>query len=406
MYLLNLFFFTNSFPFGNAYKWPEGEVLEFVKSFEHVEIYPFSYEGKRNIVKLPADINVREPLLENDLIGYSFLSLFKTLNSRFFFYWKEFFRQKVFLKRYWIKTWLFAIEKTEILLHSATFKNLIESERASNTVLYFFWGNNQSLMIPFLRNKKFRKIAIRFHGFDLYKERLGGYQPFRQRLLDSVDIILPISNFGSEYLKNHYRISCELKVQRLGTRSFGRSLPSRDGVFRCVVCARLIRLKRVDLVIESLKYLDKKVILTIIGDGEEMTNLKTLAGQINTRSEVIFLGWVESGKISDYYINENVDLFILTSETEGIPVSIMEALAAGIPILSTNVGGISEIIDESVGKLLPSEIDSVSLAKEIDAFVSMPIEMRLTLRENAFLRFKNKCDSNDLNKELVRLLLN
>ena len=70
----------------------------------------------------------------------------------------------------------------------------------------------------------------------------------------------------------------------------------------------------------------------------------------------VFLGDVDNSEIMEYYSNSSVDVFVSLTESEGLPVSMMEAQSYGIPIVSTNVGGISEIvIDSKTGFLLNAD---------------------------------------------------
>ncbi|NCO54621.1 MAG: glycosyltransferase, partial [Bacteroidetes bacterium] len=69
-----------------------------------------------------------------------------------------------------------------------------------------------------------------------------------------------------------------------------------------------------------------------------------------------------------------VDLFINVSESEGIPVSIMEALSAGIPVIATNVGGTNEIVNNDVGFLIDKEFEINTAVNIINNYLNSPIE--------------------------------
>ena len=84
----------------------------------------------------------------------------------------------------------------------------------------------------------------------------------------------------------------------------------------------------------------------------------------------------------------------------------MEAFAAGIPVLATNVGGTSEIVDHAVGGLLPADLTPEILAEKIIAFYNLTEVEKDTLRKNAYNRFKEKCDANYWANELGKLLVN
>jgi glycosyltransferase involved in cell wall biosynthesis len=92
------------------------------------------------------------------------------------------------------------------------------------------------------------------------------------------------------------------------------------------------------------------------------------------------------------------------SLSEGVPVSIMEAFSAGIPVYATNVGGTSEIVDNSNGKLLDVNISPEQLAEEIRSFQRFPDEIKLQFRKNALQTYFKKCSFDKLNEEFISFL--
>ena len=72
--------------------------------------------------------------------------------------------------------------------------------------------------------------------------------------------------------------------------------------------------------------------------------------------------------IMEFYKINSVNLFITTSETESLPVSIQEAISFGIPIIATNVGGVSEIVNEKTGYLIDKKFDVKEVASLIGEF--------------------------------------
>jgi glycosyltransferase involved in cell wall biosynthesis len=100
----------------------------------------------------------------------------------------------------------------------------------------------------------------------------------------------------------------------------------------------------------------------------------------------------------------SVDLFLNVSTTEGVPVSIMEAFSAGIPVYATNVGGTSEIVNSGNGKLMDKDLTPEKLAHEIRSFNELTSETKLTLRNNALKTYSEKCDFYVLTKQLLSLI--
>lgn len=82
-------------------------------------------------------------------------------------------------------------------------------------------------------------------------------------------------------------------------------------------------------------------------------------------------------------------MFINVSESEGIPVSIMEALSAGIPILATDVGGTSEAVQDEVGYLLDRDFEIDDAVRVIEKYINLPNIDQENFRNKAY-QFWNK----------------
>ena len=112
-----------------------------------------------------------------------------------------------------------------------------------------------------------------------------------------------------------------------------------------------------------------KIHWTHLGGGSHFDELKKLVEKERKEHlSVDLLGMFTHDQVMDWYKNNHADLFINMSTNEGVPVSIIEAASFNIPILATNVGGTSEIVQPQVGELLSSnpEIDEIcSLIKKM-----------------------------------------
>jgi glycosyltransferase involved in cell wall biosynthesis len=99
------------------------------------------------------------------------------------------------------------------------------------------------------------------------------------------------------------------------------------------------------------------------------------------------MGQCKNEEILRFYENNHVDLFISLSESEGLPVSMMEAQSYGIPILASNVGGISEIVqNEKTGILLPVNIKPENISIEIQKALAFSFD-KLTIRDYFDMNF-------------------
>jgi glycosyltransferase involved in cell wall biosynthesis len=399
-----IFIFTNSYPYGNGYNWLDSEIALLNKHFMDVTVSPYSYEGNKIAKDIPSykNVSILKPVVDQDVAFHSVWQVRKILNPRAGFYLREFFQERVYTKPYWFKSWIQAVIKTENLLKSDIFKRLKETKNKNATALYFYWGNNQALIVPFLKRMGFNQILVRFHGFDLYKERLGGYQPFRRPLLGAVSLAAPISDYGSSYLKSEYPdIAFSTRTMRLGVRDIGRASASDDGWFRIVSCATIIKLKRIDLIVRVLKRLQLNIEWTHLGDGDCKNKVDKEIEELPDHLKVNMSGRLPADEIQHFYKNHKVDLFISLSETEGIPVSIMEALAAGIPVFSTDVGGIKEIVDEEVGHLIDAGSSEDSLVTELATFIDKYRNNQDRYRNAAYQQFLKLCKKEYWDQKLL-----
>ena len=248
------------------------------------------------------------------------------------------------------------------------FEKMIQNEIDSfqgEIYLYSYWLTRTAYTIAKFSNynsDKIKNIVSRAHCYDLYLEdNLMNYLPFREFIEQSLDSIVFISQQGCDYFKKYISVAGREKfkakkyVSRLGTFNDREIYNKGLGKSEIVIasCSSIISVKRLDLIIEVIsKFTRKKVKWIHIGKGIEENKIKRLAKQKLVAGSYKFLGEVKNRNILDIYLKYNVDFFINLSDSEGIPVSIMEALSMGIPIIARNIGGISEIVTEDTGLLL------------------------------------------------------
>ena len=111
--------------------------------------------------------------------------------------------------------------------------------------------------------------------------------------------------------------------------------------------------KNISGLLESLKMIEEKGIdfqCTLIGEGMDLELMKEKAQNLQLINKVSFTGLMEGQKLADEL--SSGDFLVLSSNYENMPVVILEALASGLPVVSTNVGGIKEMIDDTKGILV------------------------------------------------------
>jgi len=136
--------------------------------------------------------------------------------------------------------------------------------------------------------------------------------------------------------------------------------------------------------VEILKNVKQPVKWVHFGDGSSMSDIKLLAKEQLSHHQFEFKGRLENFEdVLKYYIDHTVNLFITTSSTEGMPVTIMEALSFGVPVMATDVGGISEMITDKTGLLLNKDVDIEKATRFIENFkdsVYNTVEKRKEIR--------------------------
>ena len=172
---------------------------------------------------------------------------------------------------------------------------------------------------------------------------------------------------------------------------------SVDGVFRVASCAYVIPRKRVHLLLEGLmvyaeKHPNHKVHWTHIGEGPEWEQLIEKSKKSPPNLDFNFVGNMTNEELHIFYQKNPVDLFVNTSTKEGTPVSILEAISYGIPILATAFGGNKEVVNKGAGILLNAD----PTAEEIALKISKLIETGeiLTYRSKSKLVWSNYYNSN------------
>ncbi|WP_162052402.1 glycosyltransferase [Pontibacter pamirensis] len=400
----NLIVFTYSYPYGFGEEWKYNEFNVLSGHFTHIIIQPYTYGNNKEIQReLPLNVTVNEPLISDPLNSIGLISKGFFNLSPVKFALADLVERKLYFRPKQFKFWLNSTLHVRHLSSHPFIQKLV-STKSPKTVLYFYWGTGPALMIPLFKQKNFSKIVAKFHGGDLYEERSNGYLPFRKSIFQTLTNALFISEQGLNYASKKYRINNGL-VFRLGVKTYGFAKHSQDDTFRIVTCSSAIPIKRLSLLIEALFHVQFPVIWTHIGDGPLLPTLQKTASTLPNQIKANFLGFVPAHKVQEFYTEDTVDLFINVSETEGVPVSIMEALSAGIPVVATDVGGTHEIVNAENGKLIAPDISASELAGEISCFYNLPLTQKKRLREGAFQMFEKKSNADNLYESLAQFLV-
>lgn len=275
-------------------------------------------------------------------------------------------------------------------------KKSVELQKLKNAIFYSYRFEYQPYVAMLLRKelKTDNKIISRAHRYDLYEEfRKNKYIPCRELLIKNLDAVYPCSEDGTCYLQSRFpKYKNKIKTRFLGTLGCGQKKYNKEDELRIVSCSNVVPVKRLDLIVETLQHiLDINIKWTHFGDGIMMNQIKEMSRELPENIKIDFRGNVKNSDLLEVYKNNQFDLFLNVSLSEGIPVSIMEALSFGIPCIATDVGGTKEIvIDGYNGWLLKKDFKEEQLVNIIRNYCNLNNEQILKLRECAYESWKEK----------------
>jgi len=133
-----------------------------------------------------------------------------------------------------------------------------------------------------------------------------------------------------------------------------------DGEVLLVFVGRIVPIKRLDRLLRAVaqaRESEPRLRLAVVGDGDERPQLERQAAELGIAADVFFLGYRRELRP----VFAAADVAVLSSDNEGTPVSLIEAAAAGLPAVATDVGGVREVVSEETGIIVPRD-DVASLA--------------------------------------------
>ena len=264
-----------------------------------------------------------------------------------------------------------------------TISLIIKHGRKSDILFVNGLGVEAAIANLYLRKKIVRKIVgdpvwERFYNKKRTSETFDDFQNLKHNLnvriqklirnwsISSSEVVITPSDHLKEFINRTNPKTEVLKINNgIEITEFKRSkTPLHE--FNILINSRLVVQKNIHLVIEamgSIKNLD--INLKIIGEGGEFARLEDLITNLKIQNRVKMIGKVENNLISEYLKTSN--LFIQASDYEGLPHSILEAINYEVPILSTEVGGCKDLLDNGDrGFIISSPQNKQQIAEKID----------------------------------------
>jgi colanic acid/amylovoran biosynthesis glycosyltransferase len=253
--------------------------------------------------------------------------------------------------------------------------------------MHIYFGHTGVHLLPFIE-RWHKPCVVSFHGADVaHKPEIKDYPGKLRRLFNAVPLVFARSQSLAERLT---QLGCspeKVRINRTGIPLdefplFDRE-PPREGKWKVVQACRLIPKKGVATSLRAFAIFKKdypSAEFFIAGKGPLQPELEMLAGGLGIARDVHFVGFLSQPKLRELYASSH--LFLHPSEIspnqdqEGVPNSVLEAMATGLPVVATRHGGIPEAVDHGRTGFLVAEEDHVALANAMQLIASSPVVLK------------------------------
>jgi len=406
----NLIVITHLFPYSPpSEQFLKDEIPYLLDFFDSVSIFPASRNlDKNNSQKISNKIRIyplkRESKFKEILTNFYFVFFSKLFWIELFTLYKKtklfnFFAIKMFF--------MFSLNSEIIYKRMISEINLLKLKKEDQIYIYSYWLNHMSLssvkLKLHLKDRGYENIVSfsRSHGSnDVFLPlKTNNYFIYKKYINDNIDMIYNTSEKGMDYLQYLGFNENLMKLFYLGIEDrFTHHEADFNGNLTIITCSSIIPLKRLDIVAKALKSVSNIPLNWVhFGDGPSKSDLKDLISSLPNNINVRLHGFIDNNELFNEYKKLTKKIFVNVSSIEGLPVSVIEATSASMPIVATDVGGNSEIcIDGYNGYLLKKVIIQEDLIKTIKDFNNMPLEnfIEFSLNSRKLYLEKFKADIN------------
>lgn len=377
-----LIMIDTKYPYRSGESFLESEIKETANVFDKILIFPVdAVKGDQQTRKVDYT-NVEDFVFENEK---PFIRKGKSVVKSLFKMWTK---QGTIKNRFFES--VFEISAKAQAKKIITILDGYEFNSGDSVILYSYWFYIPARIAVelkyYFKNRGIEVTLVsRAHRFDIYENMERRPLPQRKLLLNEFNKVFACSKDGADYIREKYpEFSEKVNVGLLGTYDHGVGSYCNPSNFMVVSCSRVTDIKRVHLIAEAIHLLQTKgmdVGWTHIGDGPEMEKVAKVVDEKKIKS-VNLLGAIKNTQVYDFYSKNMCSAFVNVSTSEGLPVSIMEVISFGIPVIATDVGGTREIVvDGFTGTLLPANPSVDVIANEIEKIYRMDCESYAELRK-------------------------
>ena len=258
------------------------------------------------------------------------------------------------------------------------------------------------------------RLLTFFHGADITRYVIAHSERVYDELFREGALFLPISERWKHRLIELGCAPAKIRVHHMGIDTarfvFQPRQEGADSHLRLVSVARLVEKKGLRYAIDAVSQLQlptgMKLTYEIIGDGPLHDGLTRQVAELGLQDRVKLSGWQDQAYVVAALAASHVllapSVTAKDGDQEGIPVSLMEAMAAGLPVVSTFHSGIPELIEDGVSGLLVNEADPAALASAIERLLADPA-LRLSIALGARALVESRWNIKALNQSLALL---
>jgi colanic acid/amylovoran biosynthesis glycosyltransferase len=285
-----------------------------------------------------------------------------------------------FARRFWFRQ----VRDAPWEISAGEVRNLIAVlEQSDAQLLHIYFGHIAVHLLPLIRAWA-KPVVVSFHGADVMVDLdKPAYRTATQQMFEAVRMVLVRSESLGQALIDFGCSPAKVRLQRTGIPVDEIPFRARDwpekGAWKFLQACRLIEKKGLRVSLRAFaKFAERhpESRFTIAGDGPLRTELGQLAADLGVADKVFFPGFISQTQLRELFYQSHI--FLHPSEVggdgnqEGVPNSMLEAMASGLPVFATEHGGIPEAIENERSGILVKERDDAALTQALLKWTTNP----------------------------------
>lgn len=276
---------------------------------------------------------------------------------------------------------------------SGLWHSLLQAREFQPDIVHIFFGIPDGPIGWALKRAYGLPYLISLRGADVPSDEVKRFakhyrllRPFIRWLWNDADALVAVSNGLREYaFQTTPDLPIEVIPNAIELSVFTPPLRRNgDGPVKLLFVGRFNAFKNVEKLIEAVGRLKEmgadNFELQLVGEGERRASVERMVIDKGLTRQVRFLGWVDRASIVERY--RQADLFVTATTWEGMPNTVLEGMACGLPVVATRASGLEELVREGVNGYLVNINDTTALAERMFALINNPYERRRMSKES------------------------